>query len=102
MKIKKFPKIHRLFVDGICDSKEGESCSATRDENEFERCVLCGMLTFVPKSMPIEWRENYEIGCGQNCSECAKKKRKAFDAEDILTNAQIMQAVEQSRMERKE
>ena len=69
---------------------------------EFERCVMCGALTSVPISMPVDWRENYEIGCGQICAECAKKQRKAIERENMLSTAQILQAVEQSRKETKE
>ena len=73
----------------------------TPKTEEFERCVMCGKLTCVPISMPIDWRENYEIGCGQICAECAKKQQKALEREHTLTNAQILQAVEQSRKETK-
>ena len=48
---------------------------------EFERCILCGALTCIRVSMPIDWRENYEIGCGQLCSACAKKQSKAAERE---------------------
>jgi hypothetical protein len=68
---------------------------------EFEHCVICGKLTCVPISMPVDWRENYEIGVGQICAECAKKQREATIRENILTNAQIMLAVEQSRKSEK-
>ena len=71
----------------------------TPKTEEFERCVMCGRLTCVPISMPIDWRENYEIGCGQICAECAKKQQKAAERENMLTTAQILQAVEQSRKE---
>ena len=56
----------------------------TTKKEEFEHCVVCGVLTRVPISMPIDWRENYEIGCGQLCDECAKKQRKASESENIL------------------
>ncbi len=65
----------------------------------FERCVVCGELTAVPISTPIDWRDNYEIGCGQLCIECAKKQQKAVKRENTLTTAQIRQAVEQIRQE---
>ena len=42
---------------------------------EFERCVICGKLTCIPISMPVDWRENYEIGLGQICAECAKRHK---------------------------
>ena len=60
---------------------------------------MCGKLTCVPISMPIDWRENYEIGCGQICAECAKKQQKAIERENALTYEQILLAVEQSRKE---
>ena len=72
----------------------------TPNTEEFERCVMCGKLTCVPISMPIDWRENYEIGCGQICAECAKKQQKAIERENALTYEQILLAVEQSRKER--
>ena len=71
----------------------------TPNTEEFERCVMCGKLTCVPISMPIDWRENYEIGCGQICAECAKKQQKAIERENALTYEQILLAVEQSRKE---
>ena len=49
----------------------------TPKTEEFERCVVCGALTCVPISMPVDWRENYEIGLGQICAACTKKQREA-------------------------
>ena len=71
----------------------------TPKTEEFERCVVCGALTSVPISMPVDWRENYEIGLGQICAECAKQQRKAIEHENMLSTAQILQAVEQCRKE---
>ncbi len=68
----------------------------TPNTEEFERCIMCGALTCVPLSMPIDWRENYEIGLGQICAECTKKQRKAVERENMLTNAKILFAVEQN------
>ena len=68
---------------------------------EFERCVICGELTCIPVSLPIDWRENYEIGCGQICAECAKKQQKLIERGNGLTYEQILLAVEQSRKESK-
>lgn len=48
--------------------------SKTPNTEEFERCIICGALTCVPISMPIDLRENYVIGLGQVCAECAKKQ----------------------------
>lgn len=47
-----------------------------KENEEIERCIICGELTGIPVSMPIEWRENYVVGCGQICAECAKKQQK--------------------------
>ncbi len=66
---------------------------------EFEHCVICGEVTSVPVSMPIDWREDYIIGCGQLCAECAKNQHKAVFLENLASNAQILQAVEQSEEE---
>ena len=74
----------------------------TPNTEEFERCVMCGALTSVPISMPVDWRENYEIGCGQICAACTKKQREATGWGKTLSNEQILQAVEQSRKESKE
>ena len=63
----------------------------------FERCVMCGELTHVPIATPVDFRDFYEIGCGQLCVRCAKKHRKDVQRESRLTNAQILLAVEQSR-----
>ena len=63
---------------------------------------MCGALTCIPVSMPVDWRENYEIGLGQICAECAKTQRKAMERENMLSNAQILRAVEQSRKDTKE
>ena len=52
------------------------TAKSTTDEN-YERCVMCGELTDVPLSMPIESRENYEVGCGQLCHVC----KAALDAD---------------------
>lgn len=73
----------------------------TPNTEEYERCVMCGKLTCVPISMPVDWRENYEIGCGQICAECAKKQREETERGHALSNAQILQAVERSRKESK-
>ncbi len=69
----------------------------TPKTEEFERCIMCGKLTCIPISMPVDWRENYEIGMGQVCAECALKQQNATESENVLTAAQILCAVEESR-----
>lgn len=51
---------------------------------EFERCVLCGKLTDIPKSLPIEFRSNYEIGAGQLCDICSFKLNKIALGDDSI------------------
>ena len=66
---------------------------------EYERCVICGELTHVPVSTPIEFRDYYEIGCGQLCVDCARKERDEAEKERLLSDARILRAVELSRRE---
>ena len=103
MKSKIFAKISKLFgaTPYQRSKKEVDSVNNTPKTEEFERCVMCGALTCIPVSMPIDWRENYEIGFGQVCAECAKKQRQAAEKENALTSAQILLAVEQSGRENK-
>lgn len=68
------------------------------EKQEYERCILCQKMTDVPVSMPIDWRENYEVGLGQVCAECAKKQREETEQE-ILSHTKILYAVELSRKE---
>jgi hypothetical protein len=104
MKSKILTKISQFFRGDSClpAKKEADSVKNTPNTEEFERCVMCGALTCVPISMPVDWRENYEIGCGQICAECAKKQRESAERENMLTSAQILRAVEQSRKDKVE
>ena len=80
MKFKIITKFSRFFLGGTPyqrSKKEADSVNNAPNTEEFERCVMCGALTCVPVSMPVDWRENYEIGCGQICAACAKKQREA-------------------------
>ncbi len=69
---------------------------------EFERCVMCGKLTDVPVSTPIDFREQeYEIGCGQLCNSCRLKLREEVQTGCYYSNPQILKAIEQSRTDNK-
>ena len=59
-------------------------------EEQFERCIMCGALTCIPIDMPIDWRENYEIGVGQICSECAGSRKTAADKERLETTTKMI------------
>ncbi len=54
--------------------KPKEKTTEILKTDECEICIICGKPTFVPVSMPIELRENYIVGCGQICSDCARKQ----------------------------
>ena len=97
MKSKIIAIISQFF--GGYTEKKAESVNNTPNTEEFERCVMCGALTSVPISMPVDWRENYEIGLGQICAACAKKQREATGWGKSISNEQILQAVEQCRKE---
>ena len=103
MKNKIFDKISNFFRNPTYQhsKNEIESIEKTPVTEEFERCVICGRLTSVPISMPVDCRENYEIGIGQICSESAKNEREAKPFGNKLTTEQILQAVEQCRKESK-
>lgn len=79
MKSKIFTKILRFFTHHTPQypEKEPEELNGTPDTKGFERCVICGDLTSVPISMPVDCRDNYVIGLGQICAECASKEYQA-------------------------
>ena len=96
-----FTRISQFFGGGTpCQpsKKEVGSVSEAPIKEKYERCILCGQVTCIPVFMPIDWRENYEVGLGQVCAECAKKQREASERE-TLSNAKILRAVELSRKE---
>ena len=57
---------------------------------------MCGKVTGIPISMPIDWRENYEVGFGQMCAECAREQREISERK-TLSEAKILRGVELSR-----
>ena len=99
MKFRIFTKISRFFggIPRKRFKKVAERVNNTPNTEEFEHCIICGALTCIPVSMPIDWRENYEIGCGQVCAKCAKAQQKSIERNNALAYEQILQAVEQSR-----
>lgn len=69
---------------------------------EFERCVMCGKLTDIPISTPVDFREEeYEVGCGQLCNSCRLKLREETEVGCCLSSAQILRAVNESRVDNK-
>ncbi len=78
-------------------NKEIKSVKKTSKTEEFERCILCGAITEIPISMPIDLRENYEVGVGQICDVCAGVQHDIeVNEKNVLTQEQIIIAVEQS------
>lgn len=65
---------------------------------EYERCIMCGELTNVLISMPIDLRKNYEVGLGQLCEKCAQDQYGSSGG-SVLSYDQILFDVEQSRMQ---
>lgn len=92
-------KIIRFFSNmfSLGTENEEECLFIIPVEEEFERCVLCRKLTSIPITMPIDFRDNYEIGLGQICSECAKKLYKEETRENRILYKKILTAVECSR-----
>lgn len=64
---------------------------------EFEQCVMCGELTNVLVSTPVEQREFYEEGCGQLCVDCYKKIYNKNGEVDTFSDEQIRLAIKRSR-----
>jgi hypothetical protein len=51
----------------------------TTEETLYEKCVLCGSLTNVRKTLPVEYRQNYIFGAGQICDDCAEVLKEIDD-----------------------
>ena len=47
-----------------------ERLTVIRNGKEFEVCPICGAVTNVEFSTPIEEREGYVEGAGQPCDKC--------------------------------
>jgi len=67
----------------------------------FELCVICGKPTSVPASLPVQWREDYELGCGQVCSACRQELRKITQNQDMLSHEKIILALDACKKEGK-
>ena len=63
------------------------------NNEQFECCIMCGVLTCIPVDMQVDWRENYEVGCGQLCAECAEGRKKAADKEKLEATAKILRGL---------
>lgn len=99
MKRNRLTKLLKTFKDSRfrCSRKAAQNVYKSAAEDGFERCVICGAATPIPTSMPIDWRDHYEIGCGQICMECAKKIEAETAQNEVLSYEQIELAVEQCK-----
>ena len=52
---------------------------------EFEKCVLCGKLVDIRKTLPIEFRSNYEVGVGQLCDVCSLQLKQLILDDNSIT-----------------
>lgn len=93
-------KILQLFKkkEPTCQNENIANIENSHQKEEFERCAVCGQLTTVPVSLPIEFRENYEVGLGEVCEGCRQEMLKDAQGKEILTDEQVIKAVDQSRM----
>ena len=99
MKVKFIRRVFNIFKykPYRYSKKEVSKSYCIPSTEEFERCIMCGELTDIAITTPIEFRENYEIGCGQLCAICYKKLGKS-EPKKTLSYEQILMAVEQSRV----
>ena len=58
------------FVSKIFANRKKKDLQTDSDENCFERCVLCGAVTDVPRQQPVSERKCYVPGAGQLCRDC--------------------------------
>ena len=97
MQPKLFTKIIKFLKDRLSPlSKSKEEVVLIPITEDFERCVMCGELTDIPVTTPIQLREFYEIGCGQLCENCYKTLQIEMNTESRLSNEKIMLAVAKS------
>lgn len=102
MQPKLFTKIIKFFKNRLSPlSKSKEEVVFIPITEDFERCVMCGKLTDIPVTTPIQLREFYEIGCGQLCENCYKTLQIEMNTESRLSNERIMLAVAKSIKETK-
>jgi hypothetical protein len=98
------------FVDSADLAKEDNESYASSEKaadgidnsagkGSYEKCIICGKMTYVPSSMPVDWRENYEIGVGQLCVDCAKKQLEDVSKENMSYNAQVFRSVGHTRFD---
>ena len=70
----------RFFFD-----RKEKNLQIDSEENSFERCVLCGVVTDVPVQMPVSERKCYIPGAGQLCRDCC---RELYGSDDLGTTAE--------------
>ncbi|MBQ0083717.1 MAG: hypothetical protein KBS52_03000 [Clostridiales bacterium] len=61
----------------------------------YEKCVLCGRLTSVLKSVPVGKRQGYIEGAGQLCSNCFREFKASSRAFNVT--AGVSEIIKNSR-----
>lgn len=59
-----------MIVSKIFVNRKKKTSQMDFDRNSFERCVLCGAVTDVPRQQSVSERKCYVPGAGQLCSDC--------------------------------
>lgn len=70
-------------------------------EEKYERCICCKEPTNVLRATPVDEREYFIHGCGQLCPNCYKRFNAPNGAGNELTNGQMEDLIEASRLSEK-
>lgn len=73
------------FVSWILADRKKKISQTDSDESCFERCVLCGAVTDVPRQQPVSERKCYVPGAGQLCEKCCID---LYGTDDLSINAE--------------
>ena len=98
MKFKiKIRSLENKFLGGTSLKKRCGKMKINSKNEELDICVICGAITDVPLSKPIDNREFYEVGCGQLCRNCYIKLHSDEGINNVLSDEEIVYAAELSR-----
>ncbi len=64
---------------------------------KYEKCVMCGKITDILKSVPINQRVFYVEGCGQLCESCAGNMANEQMYDSDVSNDQMRQLLDSLR-----
>ncbi len=63
----------------------------------FEDCVICGTKTDVAFYTPVDFRENYIVGCGQLCNKCYDNFIDVNEKQKMLSHNQLVYLLKRSK-----